>query len=75
MYKSDYTDYFFNAYEVQIKYANTKKNDDESQCFRLYKDEKSTLEQQNIKIDYKNSVGKISNTKSYIRDSLSEYIF
>lgn len=42
--------------------------------FRYHKDEKLTLEEQDIEKDYKNLVGKKSDIKSHTRDGFSEYI-
>lgn len=47
-------------------------DDNASGNFWSYGDEKSTLEEQNIENDYRNLVGKSSDTESYTRDGLSD---
>lgn len=51
-----------------------RENDNKSDNFGSYENEKSTLEKQDMEKYHKNLVGKISNTESHIRDSLSRRI-
>lgn len=43
--------------------------------FRSYEDEKSILEKQNLKKDYKDLINKSLNTISNAKDSLSKHTF
>lgn len=43
--------------------------------FRLYKDEKYTLNKQNIEKDYRNLICKSLDIKSCIKNNLSKHIF
>lgn len=49
-----------------------KENVNISENFWLYKDEKSTLEKQNIKKNHKDLVGKSLDTKNYAKNGLSK---
>ena len=49
-------------------------NDNTSKYFKLHKDQKYILDEQNIEEDHRNLVGKSLDFESYVRDSLSESI-
>lgn len=51
-----------------------KKDDDISESFLPYENEKYTLKEQKIEKDHRNLIRKISNTKNRARDGLSRYI-
>ena len=53
--------------------AISGENDNISENFGPHEDKKSTLEEQDIKKDYTNLVGKSSDTRSRARDGLSGY--
>lgn len=62
---------------IQLK-QNTPlpgKNDNAFKNFGLNKNEKSTLEEQNIEKDYRNLIDESKNTKSHARNSLSGRIY
>lgn len=51
-----------------------KKNDDISENFGSYEDEKSKLEEQDIKGDHKNSVGKSLDIESHAKNGFSGHM-
>ncbi len=72
-HKNIYTSHQVFSIYIQSK-QNTPipgENDNISGNFEPYKNEKSTLEEQDIKRDHRNLVGKSSVTESHVRDDLS----
>lgn len=72
--KLDYPISFSDMHTTQKRYANTKRYDNTLDNFGFYVNKKSILEVQDIKGDYRNLMGKSSDTESHKKHNLSRHM-